>query len=283
MGRVLRGAIVTLFGLATTLLTAFGLVYLELRYDFSLYGLVYGFIIPFGAIFSGILAASGYFIGSRLLSYRPGRSMLATILVVSGGNFFFIYWLEYRLSTVNGEFVRNWMTFSEYLKYVLTHTAITTGGEGLPFDKFELGIGGYLYAALLIFGFALGGLFVYLLVRSAPYCDACGLYMKKYGSQTRYFVRHEELADCAAAFQAEMKLGRFRGAMELHGGRGVRTADEATGYSLRTEIRQCNRCGNQWVSLIAKQRTNKKWQALPKIQYSAYCTERVDVVEQLAS
>ena len=40
--KLLRGVIVNLFGMATTALTAIGLVYLELRYDFAFYGLVYG-------------------------------------------------------------------------------------------------------------------------------------------------------------------------------------------------------------------------------------------------
>ncbi len=156
MDRVLRGFIVTLFGIGTTLLTAAALVYLELHYNCAFYGYVYAFVIPIGAITSGFVAASGYFAGSRLLSYRPGRGMLGTMLGVSGGNFFLIYWLEYHWLKVDGEYVRNWITFPAYLKVVLTHTAISIGAGQSPSDTFELGIGGYLYAALLIFGFACG-------------------------------------------------------------------------------------------------------------------------------
>jgi hypothetical protein len=282
MDRLLRGFIVTLFGVGTTLLTAVALVYLELRYDCAFYGYVYAFVIPIGAITSGFVAASGYFAGSRLLSYRPGRGMLVTMLGVSGGNFFLVYWLEYMLLKVDGISIRSFMSYSAYLRFTLTHTVITMDPGQYSGDQFTLGMGGYLYAAVLILGFALGGFLVFGLMRLAPYCEACSLYMKKYGSQTRYFVRQEEMTAAAAAFQAEMGRGQFRRAMEIHSEAGMRGMDASTGYSLCAEVRQCKECRNQWIQLIEKQRVNKAWNKIPEFRYSAYCTERVDGLEQLA-
>ncbi len=77
MDRIAKGLIVTIFGIATTVLTAAGLVYMELRYDCAIYGFVYAFVLPFGAFISGVVAASGYYIGSRLVSFRPRRGVLA--------------------------------------------------------------------------------------------------------------------------------------------------------------------------------------------------------------
>ncbi len=120
-------------------------------------------------------------------------------------------------------------------------------------------------------------------MRTFPYCDACGTYMKRHGSQTRYFVRYEEMTAAAAAFQAETERGQFRRAMEIHSEAGLRDTDASTGYSLCAAVRQCKGCGKQWVNLIAKQRVNKSWNWISGFKYSAYCTERVDALEQLAS
>jgi hypothetical protein len=95
-------------------------------------------------------------------------------------------------------------------------------------------------------------------------------------------MRYENLGECSSGFQTEMKRRQFRLAMEAHGAAGSREESETSGYSLRVEIRHCIRCGKQWASLIAKQRVNKSWRVLSGIRYSAYCTERVDALEQLA-
>jgi len=275
--RLLRGLIVTLFGISTTLLTAAGLVYLELKQDCAIYGFVYGLVIPFGAMLSGFVAASGYYFGSRLVSFRPGWGMFGTMVGISGGNFFLIYWLKYTLLRVDGEPIRNWMTYEAYVRYALTHTAFQMGPNSN--GPVVLGWGGYAYAGLLILGFACGGYFVFHLVRSAPYCQACGLYMTKQGSQVRYFVRRDDLAACVAEFKYDDRLGQTRKAMELHARTGVREADRTTGYSLRVEFKHCVRCGQQWLGLVAKERVNKFWQRMTGLRYGAYCSESVDVME----
>jgi hypothetical protein len=241
---MLREILFSICGLVTTVLTAVGLVYLELHYDCAIYGFVYAFVLPFGAMLSGLVAGSGYYLGSRLFSYRPGRGSFVSMLFVSGANFFFIYWLKYTNLKVDGESVRDWMTFPAYLRFTLTHTSMRMGYEGAaPGSGFELGVGGYAYAALLILGFACGGYFVFNLVRSAEYCEACSLYMKKQGSQTRYFTRWESVTACSVGFRSEAGRGEFKKAVALHGAAGARDADATTGYSLGVEFRHCKRCG----------------------------------------
>jgi hypothetical protein len=278
--KLVRGVIVTLFGIATTALTAIGLVYLELRYDCAIYGFVYGFVIPFGAMLSGCLAASGYYLGSRLVNYRPGRLFFVNMLAVSGGNFFLIYWLKYSLLKVDGEPVSKWMTFADYLRFALTHTAFTLGHS--PDDKYVLGVGGYAYAAVLILGFACGGWIMFRLAQSAAYCEACSLYMQKQGSQTRYFVKRDDLAGCSAAFKSEAERGQMRKAVDLHSRAGLREEDGTTGYFLRVEFMHCKRCGNQWLKLAARERVNNSWNRMSDFRYSTCCGERIDAIEKLA-
>ena len=278
--RQLRGVMVTRCGISTTLLTAAGVVYLELRFDCAIYGFVFGFVIPLGAMLSGFVAASGTYLGSRMVSYRPGWGMFATMVGVSGGNFFLVYWLKYSLLRVAGEPVRNWMTYGAYLRIVLAHTPFKMGHTAG--DAAALGAGGYGYAALLILGFAFGGYFVFSLVRSAPYCQECGVYMKKQGSQTRYFVRRIDMAACVTDFKYADRMGKARRAVETHARAGVREADAYTGYALRVEFKQCIGCGRQWLELIAEQRVNEAWNRIVEIRYAGYCAEAVEVTEELA-
>jgi hypothetical protein len=281
MDRIVRGTLVTLAGMATTLLTAAGLVYLELRHDVAIYSFVYGFVIPIGAFLSGLVAASGYLAGARVLNYRPGRWQMASILLLSGGTFFLIYWLEYWLANVDGKPLRDLVTFGAYLIYMLTHTTLDMShGTDKPV---ELGLAGYGFAALLIAGFALGGLCIWAWLRGSAYCEACGLYMKKQGSQTRYLGRREELDACNAAFKQDAGAGQFRKAVDGHGRAGAREPDATTGYSLDVRFMNCAGCGAQWLELISKERTNNRWSRISGVHYSTYCSERIDSIEKLAA
>jgi hypothetical protein len=280
MDRIVKSLIVTLFGIATTVLTAAGLVYMELRYDCAIYGFVYAFVLPFGAFLSGLVAASGYYFGSRLLSFRPGRGVLANMIAVSAGNFFFIYWLKYQYLTVDGEPIRKWITYPAYLTFTLSHTSVTF--DQFTHDTVTLGFWGYAYAALLMIGFAFGGFCIYNLVRSAPYCDGCGFYLKLKGKQTRYFERLERLADCLAEFRLTTGRGEFRKAMNDHAAAGAKMEDDGKGYSAIVEVSECKGCGKQWFDLHAKQRVNKRWHEIAKLRYSTFSTEKVDALEEMA-
>ncbi|MGA2635298.1 MAG: hypothetical protein ABSF16_13770 [Terracidiphilus sp.] len=279
MDRIVKGFIVTLFGIATTVLTAAGLVYMELHYDCAIYGFVYAFVLPFGAFISGVVAASGYYFGSRLLSFRPGRGVLLNMVAVSGANFFFIYWLKYQYLTVDGEAIRKWISYPAYLTFTLSHTSVTF--DQFTRDTVALGFWGYAYAALQIAGFAFGGYCIYKLVRSAPYCDGCGFYLKLKGKQTRYFERLEKLADCLADFRLTTGRGEFRKAMDEHADAGSKMVDDAKGYSAVVEVHECKGCGKQWFDLHAKQRVNKKWHEIAKLRYSTFSSEKVDALEEM--
>lgn len=282
MEKIFRSILVTVFGIATTLATTAALVYLDLRANFGIYTYLYGFI-PIGAMFAGTVAASGYYFGSRWMSYRPGRWFFVNILAVSCANFFLIEWVEYWLLESDGVLVRTFMPFPAYLAYTFTHTSLTTNFTGQSGDATQLGAFGYLYAAVLIVGFACGGSLIYLLTRARAYCEACSRYMKKQGSQNRYFPRREALDACWNGMKEESNRKQFRKAVQLHADSGTREIDEGSGYSLEVKFWHCKICGNQRMVLLAKQRVNKKWNLISNLHYSAYCTERIDVIENMVA
>jgi hypothetical protein len=201
------------------------------------------------------------------------------MVAVSGANFFFIYWLKYIYLTVDGEPISKWISYTGYLTYTLSHTSVSF--DQFTRDTVALGFWGYAYAALQIVGFAFGGFCIYNLVRSAPYCDGCGFYLKKKGKQTRYFERVEQLADCMADFRLTTGRGEFRKAMDEHAAAGSKMEDDAKGYCAVVEVRECKGCGKQWFDLHGKQRVNKRWHEIAKLRYSTFSSEKVDALEEM--
>jgi len=215
------------------------------------------------------------------MSFRPGRGVLLNMIAVSGANFFFIYWLKYEYLTVDGEPIRKWITYPDYLAFTLSHTSVKL--SQFSQDTVVLGFWGYAYAALLIVGFAFGGYCIYNLVRSAPYCDECGFYLKKKGKQTRYFERLEQMANCIADFRLTTGRGEFRKAMNEHAAAGSKIVEDAKGYAAIVEVHECRGCGKQWFDLHGKQRVNKRWNEMAKLRYSTFSTEKVDALEEMTS
>jgi hypothetical protein len=213
------------------------------------------------------------------MSFRPGRGVLANMVAISGANFFFIYWLKYQYLTVDGEPIRKWISYPDYLAFTLSHTSVAF--DQFTRDKVALGLWGYAYAALQIAGFAFGGYCIYNLVRSAPYCEGCGFYLKLKGKQTRYFERVEQLADCLAEFRLTTGRGEFRKAMNEHAAAGSKMEDDAKGYLAVVKVFECKGCGKQWFDLHAKQRVNKRWHEIAKLRYSTFSTEKVDALEEM--
>ena len=75
MNQVGDNFVIGMCGLATSIATALALVFLELSVLFAFYSLVYFLVVPIGAIISGGVAASGYYIGARWVNARPTKKI----------------------------------------------------------------------------------------------------------------------------------------------------------------------------------------------------------------
>src|ERR1700730_6465648 len=76
------------FGAATSFLTAIILAAIEIKFGFSVYGFMFWFVVPGGAICSGFAAASGYYAGARYFNHRPTKVLLLNMVVISITTFF---------------------------------------------------------------------------------------------------------------------------------------------------------------------------------------------------
>src|SRR5689334_18618076 len=95
MARFVANRFVELCGLTTSVLTAVVVLLIERWVNFSIFTMSFWVIVPVGALLTGCGAASGYYIGAVLTDRKPGKQLLVSMVIVSGGTFFLIYYLQY--------------------------------------------------------------------------------------------------------------------------------------------------------------------------------------------
>jgi len=271
VGGVAQDFLVALMGAATSFLTAGILAAVDIRFGFSLYSFMFWFVIPAGAICCGFVAASGYCIGARLFQHRPTKLLLANILGIATTTFFLIHYLSYYFLTVDGKTVRDYISFLDFLIIDLTHQSvqfrIKAQAIGSPV---ELGSWGYLYAALQITGFAIGGFAVYAYLLTLPYCGRCSKYLVKKEWQTRYTADSEKLAQLAAAMRQRVVAGHPQEAIGLHAVHGDEKCQEGLTLRSQVEIKRCKDCNQHWMRFSVSRSTNGEWKEISGVAFYGF-------------
>jgi hypothetical protein len=283
MSRFTQNLVLALCGAVTSVIIAAILAFVELQWGWALYSYTLWVIIPVGAGLAGFAAASGYYFGSRLLNFRPGRDLLVGITAISAGTFFFIYWLEYVFMTVDGKQVSDAISYSEFLNFMVTHTALSFGYRGHFFGGgVDIGAGGgYLFAALQILGFAVGGYCIYMYLVGLPYCKDCGRYFKDKAMQIRYFDDTDTVAASTEAFLLKVREERFQESIQTHAATGSTKPTGSSMFKSSIELQRCKGCEKRYLKFGVMRWVNKEWKEIADFGYSTYIMERVEIVKNL--
>jgi hypothetical protein len=250
---------------------------IELRWGHALYSFTFWFVIPAGAICSGMVSATGYLLGAQLLNYRPGLGLLGVILVTSVGMFFLIQGLDYSFMTIEGHALQDAISFGDFLAYTLAHTSLRFGMRGhFTGTGVEIGAGGYLFAVVQIIGFLIGGFAVYAYLTSMTYCKDCRLYLSSKGLQTRYFLSAEEMQEASKNILTEMKLGRLQHSVLVHAALGTNENASAT-FSSIVEVKSCKGCDKHWAKFTANRKTGNDWKEISELSFSSFCKEPIEL------
>jgi hypothetical protein len=266
----LENIVISACGAATSLLTALLLFGIDRFFGFSFYTWIFWFVIPAGALLSGLIASTGYYCGARLFNHRPSRGLLLNILLVAVGCFFLIHYLGYYYLNVDGIPLRTRVTFGSYLQMVLEHTSLSFRVHGSVIGSTrELGTWGYAYALLQIFGFAAGGFIVYILLLEHPFCAHCERYLKRVDKVQRFCESTDLLNNYIEQVRPLFEGRRLTEALAKHDGFG--DAAESRTKPLRAVLSnwQCPRCAQNVLRLAFSKRQGNNWMEMHKLKLEA--------------
>lgn len=246
---------------ATTLLTCLILAFIDLTTGFSLYGFNLWFIVPIGALFAGFAAASGCYAAARLLNHQPTRVVLAGVLALSALTFFVVHYLDYYFTTIEGQRVRDFVSFPAFLNISLTNMALCV--HGCAGGGLDLGVVGYAVAGLQILGFFVGGAAVYLYLKSEKYCAACARYYAHKKTEKRYFWDLRSAAQAHGAVLELLREGQFHQALSRHAASGEATRGRDAAVASELQLRYCTNCLRHHVHVALQQRHKNDWKTVP--------------------
>lgn len=270
MNKAAKTVGITIFGLVTSMLTAVILFLLEAFAHFAVYSFMLWFIIPVGAIAAGFVAASGYYIGGRLMQYRPDRILFFNVIVVSVLTFVALNFLLYIFSTINGRAVAEMMSFPQYLHESITNLQMTMGRSSSS-TPLSLGVMGYGIVALQIVGFAVGGLIVYGMLDSVPHCDRCLRYLDKVAKQVRSSADAGEFQTSLKRVKEEIEAGSLANAIAEHRVSGAEKMQKDHQLRSFLRIERCKQCGRHWLDHQAEfkhigARGSADWALVPELK-----------------
>jgi hypothetical protein len=261
--KLTQDLVVTSFGAATSLLTAVILFGMEQTFQTSLYTWTFDYVLPLGAILSGLAASAGYYLGAWYFDYRPTWRILLGMVVVSVGTFFLVHWLSFRFLQVDGRPLSEQISFFTYLDWLFRHQSLRPLFESkAPVPAGELGVWGYFFALLQIAGFALGGVCVFLRLAAIPYCEKCSRYFSVGGKQERYtadpYAFASLLKEVAAAFDA----GRLNEAIARHTSSEDSKPARKCRFKSTLDLCRCSGCGTFRLDFSAHERFGNAWKRI---------------------
>jgi len=172
------------------------------------------FVLPVPAIVLSCLACSGYYLGARITHYRPGKIVLANVLLFTAILFVAVYWLEFIFVFQPFRLVDSNAGFNEFFHKVIFESDITlTTKSGRGGRQVESSWASVAMSLLIFAGYLFGGLALYEAIRHLPYCHACGQFMNTRRKQVRYPAGQQALKTTIKYMQA--LLDNFN-ADELH-------------------------------------------------------------------
>jgi len=255
--------LVTALGVATSFLTAEVLVAIALKFNLAIYSWTILIVVPAGAMCCGFAAASGYYFGARFFDHRPTTLLLVNSVLVSIATFFLIHYLTYYLYTVDGKALRDTLSFSDFFNWELSHTDLQYVGSSESAEPLPLSWS-YVYAALQIIGFAIGGVAVYFFLKNLPYCERCSKYLATKERQSRYTADSEQLTEGTIQIQQHVAAGRLQDALVVHTAVGdAKSVARKTPLRSQITVKECKGCNRQWVKFTISRLVKSEWKDVP--------------------
>ncbi len=244
--------LVSLIGICSALITAIILASLEYYMEIAIYSFTFFFIVPVGAIGAGIVASSGYYLGAKVFNEKPVGGIAFNMIAASVGTYLIINYISYYSMEYDGKEIKNLVTFWEYLKIMIQETSISLYYRGHSSGS-ALQIGatlGYIYAALQILGFALGGFAVYVWLLKSPYCSNCSRYMKRTAIQERYTSYSKQLLEDINTFLLLIENQFYEESLDFHAEKMGVSYGATHKHGTKIISYECNFCDTKAMEFV---------------------------------
>ena len=264
MKRFLLDLGVTAAGAVTSVATAFFLFWVQQHSGIAIHAFSAWFVLPIGAVLSGIAAASGYALGARLMRYRPTGRLRLTGVLVAVGTYLLIYYFQYSsLTTSDGRPFAELVGFPAFLDLVWTHTRINLYG----ITTGAIGALGYVKAGLQVLGFIAGPLVVYGWTQSIPYCDACCRAPQRKETSTRYTTYPGDIEKTGKMVAAAIDLRRRELALAAFAHFGEDSFSAQRPFRSTMTLYECGSCRGEIVDYVSAKRTGGRWRRMGDLSF----------------
>ncbi|HEY5055263.1 MAG TPA: hypothetical protein VII58_03835 [Acidobacteriaceae bacterium] len=136
----------------------------------------------------------------------------------------------------------------------------------------------WLTSALAILAFALGGIVVYGMLRSLPYCESCGEFLAQKGMQSRYFLTERALRNCVDDFHGRMEGHQLADSILAHFGVGSGEKSHLSEFASTIDIKECMSCHTHRMQFSARRKKGKSWQNIKVFGHTAESIDPIDIV-----
>lgn len=214
-------------------------------------------IVPIGAIILGVLMGLMGLFSLRMFNIVPSVFDALSIALGSLLLLFLNYYLSYASLRIDGRNVSEFISFSVFLKAVLTNARFNLDIAG-GIDLGRVGAFGYGLAALKLIGIFAGGL-AYFGGRNMQRCTSCNRYFKRIGRTDSGTVTAEE----AIALTHMIKNGNYlelQSALSWKAPQGRLLHKGQPRYKLDYFLLGCPQCGAEAITECVSEWTGRYWQ-----------------------
>ena len=239
MTQTIRVLLVCAGGWITTLAAALLVLVIRDATSVDFFSVFHCVVVPSGAIGIGIVAASGYYAGARLVHQPPTYLVGAAMIAGALGAQLLLYVLSYlEVARYDGDALRFVSGFPIFVGHYVTGASFHVRGTEVG----EVGALGWVLVGLQCIGLAIGGLAVLGWLALTPWCERCRRYDRPIGRHVRYL--HPETAQMykAAAFADEVGSSDHRDHLLALPRPTARWAGGMP-WRLTLELRRCAGCG----------------------------------------
>ncbi len=277
-----KDLIIVIAGCSWMLVSSIALFVIDEKTGWSPQGITVDYILPIGAILTGMVSGVGFWLALRWLDRLPTRWTYASAVFAGVIGFVLIYFFGWWFAEDQGMKLRNALGFPEYLRRVLVSQRMVELGGGGNKPGFQLGAWAFPLFALEAAGYVLGGCALIRFAAGKQYCRACKRYFKHLGTQCRSSSDAEAAARELHPVIFGLRSGRVQEAVDLHAVSGV-SASKKELFSSTLVVEACPGCGTHMATLSATVRQKNGPTAVGNFTFVGTTHQRVLVAGKTSS